>query len=187
MSAARIRGFTLVEILVVLVIISIVTAVGLLSLGSLGANPAAENAAQKLAAVTDLAAQQAVMRGQQYGLRVSPHAYEFLVYDGTRWSPVNNDELLRRRQVDSSVTLSLRLQGTPIQLPSSKAARNDSLASDTASDQTGIEPQILLLSSGELTPFTITVSGAGAKTSYRVTGDLLHGIRYVPPEQNHAS
>ena len=187
MSAARIRGFTLIEILVVLIIISIVTAVGLLSLGSLGANPAAENAAQKLAAITDLAAQQAVMRGQQYGLRVSPHAYEFLVYDGTQWSPINNDELLRPRQVDSSVILSLQLQGTPIQLPSSKAASDDSLASDTSSDQSELKPQILLLSSGELTPFTITVSAADAKASYRVTGDLLHGIRYLPPGQNHAS
>ena len=187
MSAARIRGFTLIEILVVLIIISIVTAVGLLSLGSLGANPAAESAAQKLAAITDLAAQQAVMRGQQYGLRVSPHAYEFLVYDGTQWSPVNNDELLRPRQVDSSVTLSLQLQGTPVQLPSSKPANDDSLANDAARNRTEVRPQILLLSSGELTPFTITVSGADAKVSYRVTGDLLHGIRYISPGQSHAS
>lgn len=186
MPSSRARGFTLVEILVVLVIISIVTAVGLLSLGSLGANPAAENAAQKLAAITDLAAQQAVLRGQQYGLRVSPHAYEFLVYDGNQWSPVANDDLLRPRQLDSSVTLSLQLQGTVIQLPSSKPTDDDLSADDTASDQTEIRPQILLLSSGELTPFIITVSDADAQNSYHVTGDLLHGIRYVSPGQKDA-
>lgn len=186
MAAARIRGFTLIEILVVLVIISIVTAVGLLSLGSLGANPAAENAAQKLAAITDLVAQQAVMRGQQYGLRVAPHAYEFLVYDGSKWSPVSDDELLRPRQLDSSVTLSLELQGTAIHLPVSKPAGDDLLASDAGDNQTEIKPQILLLSSGELTPFIITLRGTDGKYSYRVTGDLQHGIRYVPPDQNNA-
>lgn len=185
-SNAHIRGFTLVEILVVLVIISIVTAIGVLSLGSLGANPAAESAAQKLAAVTDLVAQQAVMRGQQYGLRISPHAYEFMVYDGSQWSPVSNDELLRQRQLDSSVTLSLQLQGTAIQMPSSKPAGDGLLENDTGNEQTEIKPQILLLSSGELTPFIITVRGADGKNIYRVTGDLQHGIRYVPADQNNA-
>ncbi len=187
MATARIRGFTLVEVLVVLVIISIVTAVGILSLASLGANPAAENAAQKLAAITDLVAQQAVMRGQQYGLRVSPHAYEFMAYDGSKWSPVSDDELLRRRQLDSGLILSLQLQGTPIQLPASSPASDDLLTDNKAAGQAEIKPQILLLSSGELTPFTITVRGTDNNNSYRVTGDLQHGIRYVPQDKNDAS
>ena len=177
---SRNTGFTLIEILVVLVIISIVTAVGLLSLGSLGGNPAAENAAQKLAAISDLVAQQAVMRGQQYGLRVSPHAYEFLSYDGNKWSPVSDDDLLRPRQVDSSVTLALELQGAEIKLPSTHKGEEDTLApSDTS--QAEIQPQILLLSSGEITPFKITVSGAGGKPVYLVTGDLQHSIHFEPP------
>lgn len=185
MAAARIRGFTLVELLVVLVIISIVTAVGVLSLGSLGGNPAAENAAQKLAAITDLVAQQAVMRGQQYGLRVSPHAYEFLAYDGSKWSPVSDDDLLRPRQVDSSVTLSLQLQGTEIKLPTSQSHADAAMAAeDTAQSET--QPQVLLLSSGEITPFKITVSGAGGKPAYQVTGDLQHGIRFMSPPETPA-
>jgi general secretion pathway protein H len=180
MPATRIKGFTLVEILVVLVIISIVTAVGLLSLGSLGGNPAVENTAQKLAAITDLVSQQAVMRGQQYGLRVSPHAYEFMTYDGNKWSLVSNDDLLRPRQLDSSVTLSLQLQGAAIVLPTAQSGESTAQALD---DTTRNEkrPQILLLSSGEVTPFIITVSGAGGKPDYQVTSDLQHGIRLVPP------
>lgn len=185
MPVIRIKGFTLVEVLVVLVIISIVTAVGLLSLGSLGGNPAAENAAQKLAAITDLVAQQAVMRGQQYGLRVTPHAYEFMTYDGSRWSPVRNDDLLRPRQLDSSVTLSLQLQGTEINLPTAQTHADDALAADDTT-QNEIRPQILLLSSGEITPFKIIVSGAGGKPAYQVTGDLQHGIRFVSSDETSA-
>jgi len=185
MPATHIKGFTLVEVLVVLVIISIVTAVGLLSLGSLGGNPAAENAAQKLAAVSDLVAQQAVMRGQQYGLRISPHAYEFLTYDGNKWSPVSNDDLLRPRQLDSSVTLSLQLQGTEINLPSAQTRADDAVAADDTT-QNETRPQILLLSSGEITPFKITVSGAGGKPTYLVTGDLQHGIRVISQDATPA-
>lgn len=186
MHRRAIRGFTLVEILVVLVIISIVTAIGVLSLGSLGRNPQTENAAQKLAAITGLVAQQAVMRGQQYGLRISPHAYEFLSYNGSKWSPVSGDDLLRSRQLDSSVNLSLQLQGTEIHLPT--PADNGNKALDT--EDTGkpeVRPQILLLSSGEITPFKITVSGVDKKHSYLVTGDLQNGIRVVAPDDQHAS
>lgn len=178
----RIKGFTLIEILVVLVIISIITAVGLVSLGSLGRNPAAESAAQKLAAIIDLVAQQAVMRGQQYGLRVSPHAYEFMTYDDGKWSPVSNDDLLRPRQLDSSVTLSLQLQGTGIQLPSVHTQTDGAMAND-ASTQDEVRPQILLLSSGELTPFKITISGVDGEPAYQVTGDLQHGIRFLSPDE----
>ncbi|MGH8397287.1 MAG: type II secretion system minor pseudopilin GspH [Gammaproteobacteria bacterium] len=183
---ARTRGFTLIEILVVLVIISIITAVAVLSLGSLGGNPAAKQAAQKLAALTDLVSQQAVMRGQQYGLLVSPHAYEFLLYDGSKWAIVQDDELLRARQLDSSVTLSLQLEGTPIKLPSnSQDNQNNNDDSDSNSpDKPLLKPQIMLLSSGEISPFKITVSGGDSSEIYLVTGDLQHGIQFVPPDSS---
>lgn len=183
------RGFTLVEILVVLVIISIVTAIGVLSLGALGRNPEAKNTAQKLAAISSLVAQQAVMRGQQYGLRVSAHSYEFMSYDGSKWSPVTDDELLRARQLDSGVTLALELQGAAIRLPVATTNSSSALSDDDpdATDQAEVRPQILLLSSGEITPFRITVSGVDQKNSWLVTGDLQHGIRVQSPDDKHAS
>lgn len=186
MDRRAVRGFTLVEILVVLVIISIVTAIGVLSLGALGRNPQAENTAQKLAAITNLVAQQAVMRGQQYGLRISAHSYEFLSYDGNNWSPVSDDDLLQPRQLDSSVTLTLQLQGAEIRLPSA-TSNDDAALADDNSGKPELRPQILLLSSGEITPFRITVSGVDSKDPYLVTGDLQHGIRVVAPDDKHAS
>ncbi|MGH8321958.1 MAG: type II secretion system minor pseudopilin GspH [Gammaproteobacteria bacterium] len=182
--SAHTRGFTLIEILVVLVIISIITAVAVLSLGSLGGNPAAKQAAQKLAALTDLVSQQAVMRGQQYGLLVSPHTYEFLLYDGSKWSVVKDDDLLRARQLDNSVTLALQLEGTPINLPSNSQDHQGNSDDSTDSDKPALKPQIMLLSSGEITPFKITVSSGDKQEIYLVTGDLQHGIRFVPPDSS---
>ncbi len=182
--SSRTKGFTLIEILVVLVIISIITAVAVLSLGSLGGNPAAKQTAEQLADLTGLVSQQAVMRGQQYGLLVAPHSYTFLLYDGQNWAPVQDDDLLRARQVDSSVTLTLQLEGTPIVLPTDDQQTSDS---DLDTGKQGLKPQIMLLSSGEITQFRITVSADDQSLPYVVTGDLLHGIRLVSPDTHNGS
>ncbi|MDE2234395.1 MAG: type II secretion system minor pseudopilin GspH [Gammaproteobacteria bacterium] len=187
---SRFEGFTLIEILVVLVIVSIITAVAVLSLGSLGGNQAAKQAAEQLVDLTNLVSQQAIMRGQQYGLLVTPHAYTFLIYDGQKWQPVQDDNLLRPRQVDSSVTLKLELEGTPIVLPSNKQQDNDDSSSNDDNSDNGkpaLKPQIMLLSSGEITPFKITVSGDSEDSQYVITGDLLHGIRLERPGDHSSS
>jgi len=175
---SRIKGFTLIEILVVLVIISIITAVAVLSLGSLGGNSATKQAAEQLSDLTNLVSQQAVMRGQQYGLLIAPHSYTFLLYDGQNWSPVQDDDLLRARQLESSVTLALQLEGTPIVLPTDDQQTADS---DLDTGKQKLKPQIMLLSSGEITPFKITISGDDQNLPYVITANLLHGIQLEPP------
>ncbi|HVA54437.1 MAG TPA: type II secretion system minor pseudopilin GspH [Gammaproteobacteria bacterium] len=182
--SSRLKGFTLIEILVVLVIISIITAVAILSLGSLGGNTATKHAAEQLADLTDLVSQQAVMRGQQYGLLIAPHGYTFLHYNGRDWSPVQDDDLLRARQLESSVTLSLQLEGTPIVLPADNHQADDS---DVVTGKQELKPQIMLLSSGEITPFKLTVSGNDQNLPYVITGDLLHGVRLVSPDTHGSS
>lgn len=175
---SRTHGFTLIEILVVLVIISIITAVAVLSLGTLGGNSATKQAAEQLADLTNLVSQQAVMRGQQYGLLIAPHGYTFLLYDGQNWTPVQDDDLLRARQLESSVTLALQLEGTPIVLPTNDQQTADS---DLDTGEQELKPQIMLLSSGEITPFKVTISGDDKSLPYVITGDLLHGIQLETP------
>lgn len=174
----RSRGFTLIEILVVLVIISIISAVAVLSLGTLGRDPPAKHAAEKLTALLNLASDQAVMDGDQYGLRVETHGYEFLRYDGLHWNPVQDDSLLRARHVDSSVQLILHLDGAVTKLPqaqTSAGAAGAELPGDADAASNPPLPQILLLSSGEITPFEITVSGSSA--SFQISGSLLKGVQ----------
>ena len=95
----RAHGFTLIELLVVLVIISIIVTVGVISLGALGKDPPAKLAAGQLADLAGLAAEQAVMQGEEYGLLVEPHAYTFYIYDGHGWSPAKDDSLFRRHEL----------------------------------------------------------------------------------------
>jgi general secretion pathway protein H len=173
--------------LVVLVIISIITAVAVLSLGSLGGNTAAKHAAEQLTDLTDLVSQQAVMRGQQYGLLIEPHGYTFLLYDGHDWKVVVDDDLLRARKLDDSVTLSLQLEGTPITLPSGDPQDTADQGSNMETGKQTLKPQIMLLSSGEITPFKVSISGAGQTQAYVVTGDLQHGIQLISPGETGGS
>lgn len=175
----RLRGFTLIELLVVLVIIGIVASIAVISLGSLGGDPPAQQTAGRLAELTELAAEQAVMQGREYGLRIEPHAYEFLSYDGHAWNEPKDDTLFARHEVED-VTLSLDLEGTPVTLapaPTTSTAPNASTGNSDAASK----PQVLLLSSGELTPFVIRVTGTDKKSVYTVKGTLVDGVKLLAP------
>ena len=49
-------------------------------------------------------------------------------------------------------------------------------------NKVAVRPQIALLSSGELTPFEIMISGSGNHHQYMVKGSLLHGIQLLPAD-----
>lgn len=182
----RAHGFTLIEILVVLVIMSIIVTVAVISLGALGKDPPAKLAASQLADLAGLAEEQAVMQGQEYGLLIEPHAYTFYIYDGRTWTAAKDDNLFRRHELGDQVTLTLNLDGAPVTLAPPPAATDDAPASATAATAGGgdaaVKPQLLLLSSGELQPFEIVVSGADKDSgSYTVKGTLVDGIQIIEP------
>jgi general secretion pathway protein H len=183
----RAHGFTLIELLVVLVIISIIVTVAVISLGALGKDPPAKLAASQLADLAGLAEEQAVMQGQEYGLLIEPHAYTFYIYDGRSWTAAKDDNLFRRHELGDQVTLTLNLDGAPVTLaPGPASAVGAAPAAGTATAAAGGEltpkPQLLLLSSGELQPFEIIVSGADKDSgSYTVKGTLVDGIQIIEP------
>ena len=194
---ARDCGFTLIEVLVVMVIMAIIAGVAVMSLGTLGRAPPAKHAAEQLSALADLAAQQAVMEGQQYGLLVNRHGYQFFVYDGARWQPVQDDEMFRARNLGNDVLFDLHLEGTPVKLAKtdSGSGTSDDASSDKTADASDIgsdssqqpKPQIALLSSGEVTPFEITVTDTvDPSQRYVISGSLLHGIKLQSPDDKHA-
>ncbi len=183
----RAHGFTLIELLVVLVIISIIVTVGVISLGALGRDPPAKLAAGQLADLAGLAAEQAVMQGEEYGILIEPHAYEFYIYDGRTWAKAKDDSLFRHRDLGDDVTLTLDMDGAPVTLAPPPATVSSLSAASTSSVADGSDdapkPQVLLLSSGELQPFSIIVSGADKDSgSYTVKGTLVDGIQVTEPD-----
>lgn len=191
----RARGFTLIEILVVMVIMAIIAGVAIISLGTLGRTPPAKHTAQQLSALADLAAQQAVMEGRQYGLLISRHGYQFFTYDGENWQPVQDDEIFRARRLGDDVILELHLEGTPVNLAKTDTVPDDGTSAPAVSaesdignsDEPQVKPQIALLSSGEITPFQITISDTvDPSQQYVISGSLVDGIKLESPDDKDA-
>ena len=163
----------------VLVIIGITVTFAVLSLSSLGRNPPAQDTAGKLADLSSLVAEQAVMQSREYGLRIEPHAYQILSFDGHAWNEPKDDPLYTRHEVDD-VTLTLELEGEPVTLAPAPTTAAASSAS-TGAQEPALKPQVLLLSSGEITPFLIHVVGTDKGAIYAVKGTLTEGICMLEP------
>ena len=189
MRPARDRGFTLLELLVVIVIIAIVTTFAVVSVKAVQRDPA-KQAAGQLADLAGAAAEQAMMQGQEYGLRVEQHGYGFYIYDGRDWKPLTDDTLFHHRDLGDDVSLKLELEGTPATLAPPPATVQDAgeattiaapAAATGGSQREQEKPQVLLLSSGELPAFRIDVIGTATQAVYTVKGTLADGICVIDP------
>ena len=114
------RGFTLVEIMVVLVIIGIT-----LGMVSINAMPSPrqnlEGEARRIALLLQLARDEAIVRNRLVAFEADAEHYRFLVRNETRWDPVTEDDLLRERAFKGG-PVELRIEppsagaGTPMRI-----------------------------------------------------------------------
>jgi general secretion pathway protein H len=184
------RGFTLIELLVVMVIIAIIASIGIISVNVADRDPSKSDA-HEMADLMGLAAEQAIMQGQEYGLRLEAHGYAFYAYDGRRWQPVKDDNLFYRRDLGDEVTLTLQMEGAPATLapPPATVQEPETATSAAPASATGESegqkdvPQVLLLSSGEMPAFEVDVTGTASQAVYKVKGSLADGICVLEPGQ----
>jgi general secretion pathway protein H len=153
------RGFTLLEIMAVVVIVGVVMTFMTLSLGGDNRAEQIQREAQRLLALLELASDEAVMRSEQLALRVGEHDYEFMILAaGNQWLPLEDERPLRSRRLPKGIELRLELEENP---PPGLSAEDDE------------HPQIFLLSSGEMTPFVLTLSAPESEQRYYIKASLL--------------
>ncbi len=143
------RGFTLLELLIVVTIIGLLVGAAVLSVGVLGADRDMEREMQRLSSLTELVREEGLMQSRDYGLMISRSGYRFYLFDYNQqaWLMPANDRLLRPRTLPEGLELSLELEGREVVL------RPDAEIEFMETPQ----PQIVLMSSGEVTPFQITL------------------------------
>jgi len=167
MPARHQRGFSLLEVLVVLTILAIITGTVMLSFTGADAEQNLKGAAERLAMRIELARQHALTRNREWGIYVEEDTYYFAEFDPEQriWveqtqRPFDDDDL------PDLVGLGLDLE------------EYDSLPFE---EEDGL-PQILIFSSGEITPFSILIEPEWRAPPWRVSSDGLARVEATREE-----
>ncbi len=165
------RGFTLIEILMVVVILGIVAGVVVVSFTGADRQRGLIREAKRLALVVEMARDESVLSGLEYGLDVLENGYQFLVYDidRERWtalteSPYGAHELVQGVALDLFIG---DFELDPARL----------FGSDGLDDAT---PEVVILSSGELTPFSMEFVPRWDGLHWVVSSDGLASTEAAP-------
>jgi general secretion pathway protein H len=164
-------GFTLLEILAVIVIIGITVSFASLSLSSRAVDERLASEADRLLALLKLSADEAVVQGEEIGLLVAGDGYAFYHLEDNTWTAYPEGPL-RERSLPDGMRLYLASDGREeVQLP---LPQDNDRNAQTKKKQT--EPQILMLSSGELTPFVLELRADHLPVYYRAEGKITGQI-----------
>lgn len=135
----RHTGFTLIEIMVVIVIVAVLVGAATLSFAPVGDKLLKENV-DRFAALISLAQDEAIIQSAELSIEITPKGYSFYQNLDNSWVALE-EKPFTAREFPSEINTKLYLDGILIDLED----REDS------------KPQIVLLSSGEMTPFAYTL------------------------------
>lgn len=143
------RGFTLIELMVVVIIVGVVTTVAILGIGDSVARRL-DDESYRFASLIRLAADEAILQGHEIGLEIKRDGYRFHQFDDQlrQWVAMTGNPVYRERTMQDGMTLDLLLDDQELILP----GLNDD---DDDEGQDPPQPQVLMLSSGEMTPFEL--------------------------------
>lgn len=170
-ASRRSAGFTLLEMMVVLVLIGIIFSFAMLSLGGDDLGEIMEQETRRLATLLELASDEAVLRGEELAVHFSAEGYEFLVLQDTGWQSSGEDEgLLKAYELPAGIDIRLEVDGDPPGLTGQGDGEDE--------EGDSLTPQVFILSSGEMTPFTATLRAHDSTTRYLLSASILGQLEW---------
>jgi len=150
------RGFTLIEVLVVLMIIGVIVSLAALSFGDNRAEEL-QREARRLQAVLTLAAEEAIVKSRELGVRFDADGYRFFILDDNMaWLLLEHEREFAPRQLPPPLELTL--------LTDARVVRAGSLGGD-AKDT----PHAYFFATGELYPaFELILRHPDLERAYRL-------------------
>lgn len=149
----RCAGFTLLELLVVLFLVGLLASLVVLSGGAAGIDRRLGDEAARLAGLLELASENSVLTGRELAASFQPGGYAFFYLGGDEWQPLDDRELFRPRQLGTGMELTLVIDATAI---------------DLSKRTSHVEPHIVLYSSGDVSPFLVTLGHGGTPEHYEI-------------------
>ena len=159
------HGFSLLELLVVIVIIAILFTFTTLAIRGTSPEELLQTEAQRLDRLLQLALEEAILKGAEYGLEFTPTSYRFLIYAEFSWQSLEADKLLRERQLPEGMEFELEVEQIDVLIEETNNKDDE--------EEEKARPQVFILSSGEITPeFSVRLVIPGVATSYIVSGSV---------------
>jgi type II secretory pathway pseudopilin PulG len=182
----------LFELLATIIIIGIVVSLAALSIGD-SQSERERRAADQLTELLALAREQALFSGEDLGILFWRHGYSFLRLEDNQWQSVEDDPLLRARELPGEMELTLYLEGLKVKLsplsplprdhrPSRAEADEDGKRARSKDDKERPKPQAFILSSGENTSFELRI-GDGNEPDTQLSGDAVGRVTVAAPER----
>lgn len=178
------RGFTLIEVMAVVVILSILSSVALLNMNFDNKGRQVREQAQQIAALIELASDEAIYLQKELGLRFGEGEFVFYQLEKKKskttetsdssessqpkppyWLPVSDDPRLRARPLPDQMELELSISGVEVLVEN---------PTETDTKEYKVKPQIMMLSNGELIPdFSIRIRDVDGEHEYTVASGVV--------------
>jgi len=160
------HGFTLLEIMLVLLLM------GMLSVGVVMTLPnnliSEENVnwqAQRFSTLLQFAEDEALISGIELGLYFDKNSYQFVFYShkNKNWLPAINKQMAEKIELPEALDMRYQLSGSvwdeiTSEDPADFIDDQDLVDIDGDEMQRSLAPQVYVMSSGEVTPFTLRFS-----------------------------
>jgi general secretion pathway protein H len=177
----RASGFSLIELLVVISVIGIITSMVLMSLGVLRDDRQLRVEARRISSLIELAQDEAVMQGREFGLEVMVSSYRFVEYDPfqLRWVEIIGDDMFRFRQLPADIEFDLLLEDQIIVLDMDPEQIEDPDSNDISRSTETYAPHVMIFSSGDSTPFELQIVNRSEQQKVIMRGDLTGAIEVM--------
>jgi len=169
------QGFTLLELMLVFLLMAMV------SVGVMMTLPSASNSqegvqwqVQRFSTLVQFAQDEALISGLQLGVVFTEKSYQFVFYDyeSKYWQPIENKQIQNKVELPDTLSLEYSLSG--IEWDELDTEDQDTFLTDEylvniegQERQVDLKPQVYLMSSGEVTPFTVTLSVSDSDSNVR--------------------
>jgi general secretion pathway protein H len=189
----RQSGFTLLEVMLVLALMGI--AISIISFTNIGQDPSEkiEHESKRLQVVFDMASDFAVLNQMQLGLRLDEEkaTYTFVyLNEDDEWLPIEGNKLFAEYVLPESFSVYLELEGLPWESEDSLfdqrvfdeelSVSNESVEIGNEEDIPPPPPQIFIMSSGDITPFELTIRYEEDFSDLEPLEYYLQGREYTP-------
>ncbi|OHU86870.1 MULTISPECIES: prepilin-type N-terminal cleavage/methylation domain-containing protein [Pseudoalteromonas] len=177
------RGFSLIEILVVIVIIAFATKMVTYSFGG-DIEEELEKQALKTHGVINMASEFAVLNQVELGFHLDKNVLEMLVFDGDKWATFEAEELYKPIEFGEEYRVALNIEDLAWAQDNLLEQSNWRELMGTSDEESLLElkklkvPQVLILSSGEVSAFQLTIELAQqSEPVYFIEGEFMAPVK----------